>query len=186
MRRSRAPCPSSLELAVLFQVLDYALRRYRPQQQQLEGGAPRHPSGPVVLQLLRTSPDSDVYTLSDGRYNRRCTGLSAAGCSLPHGTIVRCTDVLRRPVLQRLHGPVGVVGRPVCAERCREVAALAEPSPGSDAQALALDTPGAAQLLGFPVPEAFLRLLRTCVDWSTARLGHGVATDTPTHLVRST
>eukprot|EP00727_Mastigamoeba_balamuthi_P005892 m51a1_g1922 hypothetical protein (650) ;mRNA; r:857065-859487 len=175
------PVPELSELAVLGEALEDARRRSRPKQHH-EGCSRRRPSGPFVLQLLRASPDSEAYALSDGQYYWWCAGLFGTGCSLPHGTIVRCTDVLRRPVLQRLHGPVGVVGRPVCAERCREVAALAEPSPGSDAQALALDTPGAAQLLGFPVPEAFLRLLRTCVDWSTARLGHGVATDTPTHL----
>eukprot|EP00727_Mastigamoeba_balamuthi_P005894 m51a1_g1924 putative CDK family protein kinase (435) ;mRNA; f:867662-873218 len=61
------PVPELSALAVFREALEDARRRSRPKQHH-EGGSRRRPSGPFVLQLLRASPDSEAYALSDGQY----------------------------------------------------------------------------------------------------------------------
>eukprot|EP00727_Mastigamoeba_balamuthi_P005890 m51a1_g1920 hypothetical protein (510) ;mRNA; f:852900-855112 len=158
-------------------VLRAAVARARRRQQPYEGSAEQAAGGPFVLQLLRQSPHAQPYALSDGRHYWWCSGLF--GESLPHGAVVECDKVLELyPALRLLHGPVGVVGCPACAERCPEVAALAEPSGGSEGQELAIESEGGESR----VPADVQRLLRTCVDWSTVHHAYGTADGTPSDL----
>eukprot|EP00727_Mastigamoeba_balamuthi_P009164 m51a1_g4870 hypothetical protein (345) ;mRNA; r:361945-364744 len=140
----------------------------------------------VCEAVLRQTPTAWPYALSDGCHYWWCNGQSPE--TLPHGAVVQCETLLlwNPPPLQLLHGPVAVVGRPVCAERCPEVASFAEVSPGSEQQELRLE--GLEQAGGAldmaVVPDSILRLLRTCADWSTTHAANGTAESVPLDLCK--
>eukprot|EP00727_Mastigamoeba_balamuthi_P005820 m51a1_g1858 hypothetical protein (739) ;mRNA; r:613563-620156 len=79
----------------------------------------------------------------------------------------KCDKVLHNDnsSLRLLHRPVGVVGRPLCAERCREVVAISSPSPGFEGQVF--EQEGYDEVYS-AVPEGIKHLLRTSIDWSNA------------------